>query len=235
MGKMQDFLGWLAGDDSGGSGSKGSYKPKRGSKAAQAEQARSRKMLFRLKMQVKRMQVQQRKLDFQADKSKKKAIEMKQKGDEQGATMYAKEMLKYRHMSANMVKFVTNLQALQFKLESVAETQKMADMFQGIDESLQGMKDTVSVPEMQGTLESINSTIMDMDANLEVTAEGLEMTTDASNVKVSDTELQGALDEIDAELATEGMELPGAGVSGITPEENEKIKDYKSRIDSLKS
>lgn len=183
-------------------------------------------------MQIKRMSVQQRKLDFQADKSKKKAIDLKKNGDDAGATLYAKEMLKYRHMSANMVKFVTNLQAMQFKLESVVETQRMADMFQSIDASLQGIKDTVSVPEMQSTLESINNTITDLDSNLEVTAEGLELSTDTSNVKVSDTELQGALDEIDAGLAAEGMELPSAE---ITPEENEKIKDYKARIDSLKS
>jgi len=188
-------------------------------------------MLFRLKLQVKRMQGQQRKLEFQADKSKKKAIDMKKNGDDTGAKMYAKEMLKYRKMSGNMVKFVTNLQAMQFKLEAVAETQKMADMFQSIDTSLQDLKGTVSVPELQGTLESINSTIVDMDANLEITAEGLELSNEA-DVKVSDKELNTALEEIDAGLATEGMELPSAE---LTPEENEKIKDYKSRIDSLKS
>jgi len=45
---------------------------------------------------------------------------------------------------------------------------------------LQDYQGPVSVPELQGTLESINSTIMDLDANLEVTQEGLELTTEAT-------------------------------------------------------
>ncbi|MBN2151337.1 MAG: Snf7 family protein [Candidatus Lokiarchaeota archaeon] len=233
MGKMQDFLGWLSGEDGGG-GSKGSFSSSRGGrKGTDAAQVRSRKMLFKLRLQIKRMQSQQRKLEFQADKTKKKAVEMRRNGDEQGARMYAAEMLKYRKMSGNMVKFVTNLQAMQFKLEAVAETQKMAHMFESIDASLQDLKGTVSVPELQSTLESINSTIMDMDANLEITQEGLELTTEA-NVKVSDKELKGALDEIDQSIAVEGLELPGAADTELTPEEGEKINDYKSRIDSLK-
>ncbi|MEX2683211.1 MAG: Snf7 family protein [Candidatus Sigynarchaeota archaeon] len=234
MGKMQEFLGWLSGEDSGGGGGKSSFSSSRGGKkGADAAQQRTRKMLFKLRLQIKRMQSQQRKLEFQADKSKKKAIEMKKNGDEQGARMYAAEMLKYRKMSANMVKFITNLQAMQFKLEAVTETQKMAHMFESIDASLQDLKGTVSVPELQSTLESINSTIMDMDANLEITQEGLELTNEA-NVKISDKELKSALDEIDQSIAVEGMELPGAAETELTPEEGEKIKDYKSRIDSLK-
>lgn len=230
MGKMQEFLGWLAGDGGGSSGKpvKTTYSSSKGRRGAQSEQARSRQMQFKLRLQVKRMQKQQKKLEFQADKSRKKAMDLKRNGDEAGARMYAAEMLKYRKMGASMVRFVTNLQAMQFKLEQVTEAHKMADMFSSIDASLQGMKETVSVPELQSTLDSINSTITELDASLEVTQDGLELTTDA---QVSDKEVSDALNEIDTGLAMEGMDLPSAGIS---EEEDEKLKEYKARIDSLR-
>jgi exonuclease VII small subunit len=237
MGKMQSFLGWLSGEDTLGGGSGGKATKSyggggRGGRGQQAAQARTRKMMFRLKLQIKRMQMQQRKLDFQSEKDKKKAIEMRRAGDEQRARMYAVEMLKYRKMSANLVSFVTNLQAMQFKLEQVAQTQALASMFTSIDRSLVDIKGNISVPELQSTLESINSSITDLDSSLEVTKDGLELTNQTAAVKVDDKDVEEAMSEIDASLAVEGMELPGAG---ITPQENEKIKDYKSRIDQLKN
>ena len=222
---MEDFLSWLAGEGDGGGKGSFSYK---GRKGANAAQARTRKMLFKLKLQIKRMQKQQRKLDYQSDKARKKAMDLRKKGDSEGAKLYAKEMLKYRKLAANMIKFATNLQGMQFKLEQVVETQKMASMFESIDSSLKDLSTTVSIPELQESLNSINTTISELDTNLEVSQEGLELANDAD---VSDTEVDKALEEIDSELAVEGMELPSAGMA---VEENEKIKDYKSRIDSLR-
>lgn len=223
MGKIQEFLGWLSSDDTGGKS--GSYRKSRRGKNNPAQ--RTRKMLFKLKLQIKRMQKQQRKLEFQADKSRKKAVDAKRDGNEQRAKMYAKEMLKYRKLSANMVSFVTGLEGMRFKLEQISETQKMADMFQSIDSSLQNMKETISVPEIQETIDSITSTMTDLDTNLEITTEGIQLATDAN---VSDVELSKAMDEIDAGLAVEGLELPSAAAAG----ETEDLKDWKEKIDALK-
>ncbi|MHA1683623.1 MAG: Snf7 family protein [Promethearchaeota archaeon] len=226
MGKVTEFLNWLSGEDGGGGG-KSSFSSRRPSKSAKNAQARNRQMLFKLKLQIKRMQKQQRKLEFQADKSRQKAIQSKRDGDEQRARMYAGEMLKYRKLAANMINFVTGLEGMKFKLEQITETQKMADMFTAIDSSLQNMKASISVPELQESLDSINQTIAEMDANLEITQDGIEISTDAN---IPEKEVDGALDEIDAELAAEA----GLPAAEIGQEENEKIKTWKERLDSLK-
>ncbi len=210
-------------------GGKSTFAPSKGRKGTNEEQARTRRMLFKLRLEIKRMEKNQKKLEFQAEKSKKRAIELRQNGDEQGAKLHAGEMLKYRKMAANMVKFVTNMQAMQYKLEQVTETQRMSDMFQSIDTSLKSMKETtLNVPEIQSTLDSINNTITELDMNMEVTQEGLQLTTDA---QVSGNDLDEAMEEIDTSIAMDGMDLPTAANS---PVEDEKIKDYKSRIDSLR-
>ncbi|MFX0100602.1 MAG: Snf7 family protein [Candidatus Hodarchaeota archaeon] len=222
MGKIQEFLGWLSSDDDGG-GKKTSYR--RPGKGKMTPAQRTRKMLFKLKRQIMKMDKMQKKLEFQADNQRKKAIEAKRNGDDQRAKMYAKEMLKYRKLSANMINFVSGLEGMKFKLEQVVETQRMSEMFQSIDISLQNMKESINVPEIQETLDSINSTITDMDVNLEFTTEGIEMATDAN---VSDVELSKAMEEIDAGLAVEGLELPTAAA------ETEDLKEWKDKIDALK-
>ncbi|MHA1793614.1 MAG: Snf7 family protein [Promethearchaeota archaeon] len=224
MGKITEFLQWLSGEDNG---SKSSFSHRNKYYGSKNAHGRNRQMLFKLKLQIKRMQKQQKKLEFQADKSKKKAIDAKKNGDDDRAKMYAREMVKYRKLSVNLGNFISGLENMKFKLEQVTETQKMADMFKMIDQSLQGMKMSVSVPEIQETLDSINQTITDMDATLEVTKDGLEITSDSN---VSEKEVDLAMAEIDTELASEATELPSAGVAV----EDGKISELKKKIDALK-
>jgi len=232
LGKVKDFLAWLSGEDTGGGG--GSYRSHFGGgrRGNVSDAARTRRMIFKLKFEIKKITKQQQKLNYMAEKAKEKAKAARQRGDVHKAKLHAREMVRYRNLARNMDRFISNLEGMQQKLEMAQNTQQIANVLAGIDSSLQGMKEGVSVPDLQETLESIAGTMADLDTSLAITQEGIEFAAEGPE-QINDAEIDSALSEIDTELATEGFGLPSP--EGLPVDENEEqIKKWEDELKALK-
>ncbi len=207
MGTLKKFAGWVGGSDSGGRGDK------------------TLSTITKLKIFNKRLTVQSRQLDQKSQLARRRAIELRKKGDNNGARMQMKAHLQMQAWKNNIENFKLKLEGLQYKLEQAKAMKDVSGILQSIASTIQGLSQSVSAPEISQLVEKIDLNISDFDVTQEVAAEGMENL--GSTDQITDNAVDKALEEVDAEISAEtGTALPSAG-SG-------KISELEKEIQKLK-
>ncbi|MHA1728793.1 MAG: Snf7 family protein [Promethearchaeota archaeon] len=207
MGSLKKFANWLGGG-----------KQKRSTATSS---------ITKLKVFVKRMQRQSMKLESQAKISRRKAVELRKKGDMSASKMLMKSSLQNKRWAQGIDNYVLQIQGLQFKLERAKSVKDVSEILQGVATSITSLQNSVSAPQISELVEQIDLGIQDFDVVQEMTEDGLE----GMNVsEVNDEDVETALAEIDSEISVEtGSALPTAGDGKITELEKEiqRLKEGK--------
>ncbi len=201
MGTLKKFAGWVGGSDSG-----------KGDKTLST--------ITKLKVFNKRLTVQARHLDQKSQLARRKAIELRKKGDNNGSRMQMKSHLQMQAWKNNIEGFQLKLEGLQYKLEQAKAMKDVSGILTSIASTIQGLSQSVSAPEISQLVEKIDINISDFDVTQEVASEGMENL--GSTDQISDATLDKALEEVDAEISAEtGTALPSAGAGKISELEKE--------------
>ncbi|MHA1340402.1 MAG: Snf7 family protein [Promethearchaeota archaeon] len=205
MGSIKKFADWL----SGGKNSKNT----------------ATTSITKIKVFIKRLQRQSAKLQNQAKIAKRKAVELRKKGDIAGSRLHMRSALQNEKWAHGIDNFILQIQSLQFKLEQAKAVEDVGKILESVAVAIKGLQNAISAPQISDLVEQIDLGIQDFDVTQEITETGLEAMN--VNTEVSDEEVDQALAEVDTEISIEtGQALPSAGDS--------KIKELEQEIQRLK-
>ena len=145
-----------------------------------------------------------------AQYTKRKAIELRKKGDIEGSKVQMKASLQSQAWANNIENFKLKLEGLQFKLEQSKAIKDVAAILVDVAATMQGLSKSVSMPDITKSLEDIDLGISNFDITQEVAAEGMEQL--GATDQIPDEDVEKALEEVDAEIEVETENaLPSAG------------------------
>ncbi|MHA1683624.1 MAG: Snf7 family protein [Promethearchaeota archaeon] len=188
-----------------------------------------RRAKIKLRLFIKRIDRQRLKLEAQAKAAKKRAVELRKKGEGQAAKNYVKSFLQFNGWARGIEKFKLQLDALAFKIETASNMTELSDTLVGVGQALNGLMN-LKLPNMEEVLSSIDMNLEEFNLMFETTDEAMEMMGATDDVEVNDKMINEAMDEIDAEILIETSEqLPtaqGTRVSGLQ-DELRRLRDEK--------
>lgn len=206
IGFLKDLSGWLSG----------------GKKKDTVRSA-----TVKLKVFNKRLMRQVKNMEMKSKLARDKAVSLRKAGDMEGSAFHVRNHLQIKKQARAIDHFRTNLEGMVFKLEQANAVKDVADIMQGIANSLGILKSQLSIPQLTDLMDQIGIDMEDFSLTEDITSEGIgDMMVDTS---VTDDQVKEALGEIDAEIQVEvGGALP-------TVEPDGKVKELEEELNKLKS
>ncbi len=215
MGLLNKISDWLSSGSSGGKDKK------------------LRTAITQIKLLNTRLTKQAMNQNRMAQFTRRKAIELRKKGEMDASKIQMKASLQSQAWANNIENFKLKLEGLQFKLEQSKAVKDVAGILVSVASTIQGLAQSVSMPDMTKALEDIDLGISDFDVTQEVAAEGMESL--GATDQIPDEAVENALQEVDAEIRVEtDTALPSAGTSPIDDLERELQALKQSESDSSK-
>ncbi|MHA1793615.1 MAG: Snf7 family protein [Promethearchaeota archaeon] len=169
-----------------------------------------RKAKIKLRLFIKRIERQRLKLESQAMAAKKRAVELRKKGENEAARNYIKSYLQFSGWSRGIERFKLQLDALTFKIETASNMTELSDTLQGVGTALQGLL-SLKLPNMEEVLSSIDMNLDEFNLMFETTGEAMEMMGATDDLEITDKQIDNVLEEIDSEILVEtSKNLPSA-------------------------
>jgi hypothetical protein len=179
-----------------------------------------RTAITQLKLLNTRLTKQAMNQNRMAQYTKRKAIELRKKGDIEGSKVQMKTSLQSQAWANNIENFRLKLEGLQFKLEQSKAVKDVATILVDVAATMQGLSQSVSMPDITKSLEDIDLGISNLDITQEVAAEGMEQL--GATDQIPDEVVDKALEEVDAEIEVETENaLPSAGKAATDELERE--------------
>jgi division protein CdvB (Snf7/Vps24/ESCRT-III family) len=205
LGSLKKFAGWLS----------GSGKDKYNATSS----------LTKLRIFTRRLQRQGQKLNVQATQARRKAVDLRKKGDTSSSRVHMRSYLQNKKWSEGIDRYILQIQSLEFKLEQAKASKDVQEILEGVAQAVGSLQADVSAPQISQLVEQIDMGIQDFDVVQEMTESGLESMN--ATGEVTDNELDEALAEVDSEISVEtGQSLPSA--------EGNKISELEKEIKRLK-
>jgi hypothetical protein len=171
-------------------------------------------------------------MEVQQKLARNKAIERRKAGDIAGSKLHMKSSLQFQKWVHATENFRVRLDGVQFKLEQAKAMNDFTGVAQDIAGILTELQLSIKAPEIAQMLAQLDFGFGTMDSLFEETAEQMEISEDASSTSVSESEVENALAEVDAELSLDTRQaLPS--VPGMAKES--EINDLEAEIKRLKS
>jgi division protein CdvB (Snf7/Vps24/ESCRT-III family) len=191
-----------------------------------------RSAITQLKIFNHRLQRQTSKMETQQKLARDKAISRRKAGDIAGSKLHMKSSLQFQKWVHATENFRVRLDGVQFKLEQAKAMNDFTGVAQDIAGILTELQLSIKAPEIAQMLAQLDFGFGTMDSLFEETAEQMEISEDASSTSVSESEVENALAEVDAELSLDTRQaLPS--VPGMAKES--EINDLEAEIKRLKS
>ena len=181
--------------------------------------------LTKLRIFTRRLQRQGQKLNVQAAQARRKAVDLRKKGDNSSSRVHMRSYLQNKKWAEGIDRYILQIQSLEFKLEQAKAAKDVQDILEGVAQAVGALQADVSAPQISQLVEQIDMGIQDFDVVQEMTESGLESMN--ATGEVTDNELDEALAEVDSEISVEtGQALPSA--------EGNKISELEKEIKRLK-
>ncbi len=149
-----------------------------------------------------------------AQQARRLAVDLRKKGEIDASKIQMKASLQSQAWTNSIENFKLKLEGLQFKLEQSKAVKDVAAILVDVAGTIQGLSQSVSMPDITKALEDIDLGISEFDVTQEVAAEGMEQMGTAD--QIPDEAVEKALEEVDAEIREETHNaLPSAGIGAI--------------------
>ncbi len=188
--------------------------------------------LIKVKVFNKRLARQIKKMEVQEKMAKKRAVDARKSGDIAGSKMHMKNSLQYRKWGHSTEHFRMKIENIQFRMEQAKVMGQFNQVAEDIVGTLQGLQLNVKMPEMAKMLKEMDLGFGSMDAVMGETTSQLEQsegTTAAT--EVSDSEVDNALEEVDAEMSIDSViALPSVPMDEAPEAQIENLEDEIKKL-----
>ncbi len=183
-----------------------------------------REYITRLKITVRRLERQRKKIESQESSLKKRIADALKRGDMNSARMYAKDLVRNRNMALGYYRLTSRINGLIYKLERAHALQSFVGEIKGVARALRDINATLRIPDIDELVNDMERSIEGIDVSSEVMEEGLEGLTVE---ETDDAEVDKILGELGAEVgvsASTSLPTPSGVSTAELEEEIEKLK-----------
>lgn len=185
-------------------------------------------VIFKLEVFTRRLEYHKRELEREARRNREEAKRYRMTGNNEAAKMYAEHFLRYQKWALATDAYRLRIHGMVVKLRQSQSVYEVASTLSGIRSALEGLKSTVSLPDIAHLVDEIDSSMREFDIAHDVTEAGFERM--AVSTEVTSKEVTEALTEIDQEIGVEtGVKLPSVPASKIAELEKD-IKKLKEEL-----
>ncbi|MEM1659357.1 MAG: Snf7 family protein [Candidatus Jordarchaeales archaeon] len=185
-------------------------------------------VIFKLEVFTRKLEYHKKELEREAKRSREEAKRYRMAGNNDAAKMYAEHFLRYQKWALATDAYRMRIQGMVVRLRQSQSVYEVASTLSGIKAALEGLKSTVSLPDVAQLVDEIDASMREFDIAHDMTEAGFEkmaMSTDVTTKEVVDV-----LTEIDQEIGVEtGVKLPSVPAGKIAELEKD-IKKLKEEL-----
>jgi len=170
----------------------------------------SRDHIVNLRLTVRRLERAQRKLERDESKMQLKMKQSIQRGDIEGARLFATDIVRSRKWELGYQKLVSRINGLIFKLERADSAASMAEEMHGVADALRSANAQLQIPDLDRVIQDMEASIDGIEESTGTLEDGID------DLLVSDTdpvEVDRLIEQIAVELGVSTQAgLPTVGV-----------------------
>ncbi|MFW9934236.1 MAG: Snf7 family protein [Promethearchaeota archaeon] len=183
-----------------------------------------KKLIFRLDVFCRKLDLQRKMLEKEASKSRQRAKKYRLQGNMDATRMYLQHHLRFQKWALSVDAYRLRIEGLQTQLRQSEAMGEVAKILGQLNSALGGLKNQVKVPEVAKLVDQIEGNLRHFEMTQEVAEAGMERM--AVSTEVTDGEVKDALRELDSEIEVE------TGTS--LPEPEKRVSELEKEIERLK-
>eukprot|EP01067_Filipodium_phascolosomae_P000858 Filipodium_phascolosomae@DN1609_c0_g1_i1.p1 len=196
-------------------------------------------VIFNLKLKSKQMARESVKCEKQEAEEKLKVKRAIEKGNKEGARIFAQNAIRKKHESFNYLRLSSKMDAIASRLDAAHKTQTMTKELSKAVPSLQKVMESISIEEIGQSMDQFETLFQDLDVRADYVTTAIDSTTATSTpVDQVDGLIQQVAEEhaIDvSEMMTEAPIGTHAPKIGAPEARTEATANLESRLDNLRS
>jgi hypothetical protein len=182
------------------------------------------KLIFRLDVFCRKLDLQRKMLEKQASTSRQRAKKYRLTGNMDATRMYLQHQLRFQKWALSVDAYRLRIEGLQTQLRQSQAIGDVAKILGQLNSALGGLKNQVKVPEVAQLVDQIEGNLRHFEMTQEVAEAGIDRM--AVSTEVTDGEVKDALKELDSEIEIE------TGTS--LPEPEKRVSELEKEIQRLK-
>ncbi len=183
-----------------------------------------KKLIFRLDVFCRKLDLQRKMLEKEASKSRQRAKKYRLAGNMDATRMYLQHQLRFQKWALSVDSYRLRIEGLQTQLRQSEAMGEVAKILGQLNSALGGLKNQVKVPEVAKLVDQIEGNLRHFEMTQEVAEAGMDRM--AVSTEVTDGEVKDALKELDSEIEVE------TGTS--LPEPEKRVSELEKEIERLK-
>ncbi|MFX1562945.1 MAG: Snf7 family protein [Promethearchaeota archaeon] len=166
-----------------------------------------KKLIFRLDVFCRKLDLQRKMLEKEASKSRQKAKKYRLQGNMDAVRLYLQHHLRFQKWALSVDSYRLRIEGLQTQLRQSEAMGEISKILGQLNVALSGLRTQVRVPEVAQLVDQIEGNLRHFEMTQEVAEAGMERMT--VSTEVTDGEVTNALTELDQEIEVEtGTALP---------------------------
>ncbi len=183
-----------------------------------------KKLIFRLDVFCRKLDLQRKMLEREASKSRQKAKKYRLAGNMDAVRLYLQHHLRFQKWALSVDAYRLRIEGLQTQLRQSEAMGEVAKILGQLNAALGGLKSQVRVPEVAQLVDQIEGNLRHFEMTQEVAEAGMERM--AVSTEVTDTEVKDAMKELDQEIEIE--------TGTALPEPEKRVSELEAEIRKLK-
>jgi len=183
-----------------------------------------KKLLFRLDVFTRKLDLQRKMLEREASKCRQKAKKYRLQGNMDAVRLYLQHHLRFQKWALSVDAYRLRIEGLNTQLRQSEAISDVAKILGQINAALSGLRHQVRVPQVAQLVDQIEGNLRHFEMTQEVAEEGMERM--AVSTEVTDAEVSQALRELDQEIEVE--------TGTALPEPERRVAELEAEIRKLK-
>ena len=184
----------------------------------------SRDHIVNLRLTVRRLERAQRKLERDESKMQVKMKQSIQRGDIEGARLFATDIVRSRKWELGYQKLVSRINGLIFKLERADSAASMAEEMHGVADALRSANAQLQIPDLDRVIQDMEASIDGIEESTGTLEDGID------DLLVSDTDPV----EVDRLIEQTAVELGVSTQAGLPTVGVVETDDLEAEIQKLR-
>lgn len=184
----------------------------------------SRDHIVNLRLTVRRLERAQRKLERDESKMQLKMKQSIQRGDIEGARLFATDIVRSRKWELGYQKLVSRINGLIFKLERADSAASMAEEMHGVADALRSANAQLQIPDLDRVIQDMEASIDGIEESTGTIEDGID------DLLVSDTDPV----EVDRLIEQTAVELGVSTQAGLPTVGVVETDDLEAEIQKLR-
>ncbi len=180
--------------------------------------------IVNLRLTVRRLERAQRKLERDESKMQLKMKQSIQRGDIEGARLFATDIVRSRKWELGYQKLVSRINGLIFKLERADSAASMAEEMHGVADALRSANAQLQIPDLDRVIQDMEASIDGIEESTGTLEDGID------DLLVSDTDPV----EVDRLIEQTAVELGVSTQAGLPTVGVVETDDLEAEIQKLR-